>query len=86
MVVGTITTKGRITIPRPVRDRLSLRTGDLIGLTVSEEGTIIIRPRTAHIENVMGKPSRGLRRGRTLEHSVTSPLEAPCSLNSKRPL
>jgi len=58
MTIGTMTSKGQVTIPKPVRDRLHLRTGDRMEFSVSEEGTIIIRPRTSRIEDVMGMLSR----------------------------
>jgi len=54
MTIGTMTSKGQITIPKPVREQLHLRTGDRMEFSVSKEGTIIIRPRTSRIEDVMG--------------------------------
>ena len=54
MTIGTITSKGQITIPKLVREQLHLRTGDRLEFSVSKEGTIIIRPRTSRIEDVMG--------------------------------
>ena len=58
MTIATMTSKGQITIPKTVRDRLHLRTGDRMEFSVAEDGIITIRPRITRIEDVMGMLSR----------------------------
>ena len=43
MLESTITSRGRITVPRAVRTALDLRPGDRIRYTI-EEGVVYIRP------------------------------------------
>ena len=44
---STITSKGQVTIPKAIRDRLGLAAGDTLEFTVDEEGRILARPSTA---------------------------------------
>jgi len=41
---STVTSKGQITIPKAIRDRLGLVEGDTLEFTVDEEGRIVARP------------------------------------------
>jgi len=58
MDTATITSKGQITIPKTVRDRLGLRTGDKVVVSVLAEGAIKMTPKTARIEDVKGMLAR----------------------------
>jgi AbrB family looped-hinge helix DNA binding protein len=44
MPVTTLTSKGQVTIPRPIRDRLGLRTGDCLDFRFAEDGTLVVSP------------------------------------------
>jgi AbrB family looped-hinge helix DNA binding protein len=44
MAASTLTTKGRITIPKEVRDRLGVRGGDRIVFQFDEQDRLILRP------------------------------------------
>jgi antitoxin PrlF len=44
---STVTTKGQVTIPKAIRERLGLVVGDTLEFTVDEEGRIIARPSAA---------------------------------------
>ena len=46
MVSSTLTSKGRITIPREVRDRLGLRKGDRVVFQFDEHGNLLLRQET----------------------------------------
>lgn len=46
MQTSTLTSKGQITIPKPVRDRLGLRTGDVLEFRFTDEGTVALLPRS----------------------------------------
>ena len=43
MASSTLTSKGQITIPREVRDRLGLREGDRIVFQFDEQGNLLLR-------------------------------------------
>ena len=40
----TMTTKGQVTIPREIRERLGLQSGDKIAWSMLSDGTVVVRP------------------------------------------
>jgi antitoxin PrlF len=50
---STLTSKGQVTIPKAIRERLGLSEGDTLEFTLDEAGRIVVRPRTA-AEGVCG--------------------------------
>lgn len=44
MPTSTLTSKGRLTIPKEVRDRLGVQEGDRIVFQFDEQGRVILRP------------------------------------------
>lgn len=46
--------KGKVTIPRDVRERLGLKAGDKIAWTVSSNGTLVVRPKTERLLDLVG--------------------------------
>jgi AbrB family looped-hinge helix DNA binding protein len=61
MTTATLTSKGQVTIPKDVRDKLGLKQGDRLLFTTQPDGSIRVRPRTAHIKDLYGilpKPKR----------------------------
>ena len=61
MPVATVTSKGLITIPKPIRDQLGLRAGDRVDFWVTEEGSVVMRPLTVDLRSLEGmlKSDRG---------------------------
>ena len=58
---STMTSKGQITVPKAVRERLHLNPGDKIEFLVDEDGTVRVIPVTASLRNLKGmvpKPDR----------------------------
>lgn len=58
---ATITSKGQVTIPKAVRDRLHLSPGDRIEFLVDENGAVRVIPVTATLRQLKGmvqKPER----------------------------
>ena len=43
MPVATVTSKGQITVPKAIRERLDIHEGDKIEFTPDEEGRIVVR-------------------------------------------
>lgn len=54
MPIATITSKGQITIPKSVRDRLRLKAGDRLEYVVQKDGTVLMIPMTVHVDKLEG--------------------------------
>lgn len=54
----TMTTKGQVTVPREVRDRLGLKSGDKMVFTMLSDGTVVMRPKTRRLANLAGSLTR----------------------------
>ena len=54
---ATMTTKGQITIPLAVRERLGLLPGDKMDIDVAEDGTLIARRVSTDLGSLIGKLS-----------------------------
>lgn len=63
MAISTITSKGQTTIPKSVRERLHLKTGDRVEFVAQDDGTALIVPATltlAQLKASMPPPSKAL--------------------------
>ena len=61
MATATMTTKGQITIPKVVRDKLRLMAGDKVEFVLSDNREALIRPVSKKVDDVFGllhKPGR----------------------------
>lgn len=54
----TMTSKGQVTVPREIRDRLGLKSGDKMAFTMLSDGTIIMRPKTRRLADLAGSLTR----------------------------
>ncbi len=54
MTTATVTTKGQITIPKPVRDAVGLATGDRVSFVVREDGVVELTPETVDLMSLFG--------------------------------
>lgn len=50
----TMSIKGQVTIPRDVRERLGLQAGDKIAWTILSNGTVVVRPKTRRLSDLVG--------------------------------
>ena len=41
---ATITSKGQVTLPKPIRDRLDLKAGDRIAFSMEDDGRLVVTP------------------------------------------
>ena len=67
MPIGTLTTKGQITIPKAIRQHLKLRTGHQVEFYVDSSGQVILRPRNKDIRSLKGIVRSPHRRPVTVE-------------------
>jgi len=54
MPSSTVTSKGQVTIPKEVRDKLRIGTGDRLSFVVREDGVVELRPETADLRVLYG--------------------------------
>jgi len=61
----TVTSKGQVTIPKQVRERLGIRAGSLVAFELTEGGDVVLRPVAAGRRRVpVGKSRIARLRGR----------------------
>jgi AbrB family looped-hinge helix DNA binding protein len=61
-MAATLTSKGQITIPKAVRDRLNLRSGDRVDFVVEQDGTVRMVPLTASVRELKALVPRPKRK------------------------
>jgi len=49
MTTSTLTSKGQITIPKQVRDRMGLQAGDVLDFRLGEDGTLKVSRRSSSV-------------------------------------
>ena len=54
MSESAVTTKGQVTIPKAVRDRLRIGAGDRVSFVVREDGVVELRPSTVDLKELVG--------------------------------
>ena len=54
----TMTTKGQVTVPREIRDRLGIKSGDKMAFTMLSDGTVVMRPKTRRLADLAGSLTR----------------------------
>ena len=62
-MTSTLTSKGQITIPKVIRDRLGLSEGDKLEFVLYPDGTLSLIPKTHDIRELQGSlpsPARAL--------------------------
>ena len=57
MTTATLTSKGQITIPKEIRDRLMLHSGDKLDFQLTAQGEVLLKPVTRHVDEVFGRLS-----------------------------
>ena len=58
MSAATLTTKGQVTIPKPVRAALGVHAGDRVSFLVREDGVVELRPETTDLKDLFGMLAR----------------------------
>jgi AbrB family looped-hinge helix DNA binding protein len=79
MSVATITSKGQVTIPKDVRTRLHLETGEKISFSVDEEnGSAVMVPMNKTVDEVFGmlrQPGRaGVKSIEAMDRAVAAKM------------
>lgn len=54
----TLNSKGQVTLPREIRDRLGLKPGDKVNFTLLSDGTVVLRAKTKRLTDLAGLLTR----------------------------
>lgn len=54
MPISTVTSKGQVTIPKKIRDRLGLKAGDKLDFQFEGDGSIRVHPVSKRVSEVFG--------------------------------
>jgi antitoxin PrlF len=54
MPTSTLSSKGQIVIPKPVRSLLGLHPGDVVDFVVQESGEVVLRPAVGDVRRLRG--------------------------------
>lgn len=63
----TMSMRGQVTIPRDVRERLGLQAGDKIAWSLLSNGTVVVRPKTRRLVDLVGMLTRPGQPGVTVD-------------------
>ena len=67
MATTTVTSKGQVTIPKPVRDFLRVKPGDRLDFVIQDDGRVLVRAGTISARDLKGILRRRGRRSVTLD-------------------
>lgn len=67
MPTATVTSKGQITLPKTVREKLGVDTGDQVDFVVNEQGDVVVRPLSGDVTRLRGMLARPGRRAISVE-------------------
>jgi len=76
MSIATITSKGQVTIPKNIREKLRLRSGDRLDFQIEKDGTARIQPLCRRPADVFGMLSGKTRVSATLKQIDASLADA----------
>jgi AbrB family looped-hinge helix DNA binding protein len=54
MATATMTSKGQMTVPKSIRERLRIGAGDRIQFVVNEQGEVVVRPARGDVTSLRG--------------------------------
>ena len=76
MATATMTSKGQMTVPRVIRERLRIGAGDRLDFVVNEQGDVVVRPAKGDITALRGllSPARPKKRPVTIADMETAIL------------
>ena len=79
MKESTVTSKGQITIPKVVRERLHLEAGDKVYFDVRDDGSVLMTARNQPLESLFGllKDKVRLKRPLTVAEMNPGSLDDP---------
>jgi AbrB family looped-hinge helix DNA binding protein len=67
MPASTLTSKGQVTIPKPIRDALGVRPGDRVRFVRLDNGTVVVEPETVDVRSLQGMFKHRVKRRISVE-------------------
>lgn len=67
MPVATLTSKGQLTLPKPIRELLKLNPGDAVDFVVAADGTVQVRAGRFDVRDLRGLLKKPGRKAITVE-------------------
>ena len=52
--MSTVSSKGQVTIPKPIRDSLGMKTGDRMSFTLMPDGVVVMRVKNKNVSDLAG--------------------------------
>ncbi|HID81461.1 MAG TPA: AbrB/MazE/SpoVT family DNA-binding domain-containing protein [Chromatiales bacterium] len=62
-MIATMSSKGQVTFPKAIREQLKLEAGDKVEFTITEDGQLLVIPKTAPVKKLKGmlpKPAKAV--------------------------
>lgn len=75
MATATITSKGQTTIPKEIREKLKLHTGDKVDFVMGADGMVMLRPIKVDVRDLYGFMKKPGQRAVTLEEMEQAIVE-----------
>ena len=79
MSTATLTSKGQVTVPKPIREQLRLKTGDRLDFVLESDGRVVIEPAGSDIRSLRGllrRPDRPAVSVREMDAGIARHLAA----------
>jgi AbrB family looped-hinge helix DNA binding protein len=73
MPESTLTSKGQITIPKAVRERLHLEAGDTVYFDMRDDGSVLLVPRNEPLERLFGVLKGASRKRKAISIAEMNP-------------
>ena len=54
MATTTLTRKGQLTLPKPIREFLRVKAGDPVDFVIEDDGRVVVRPATVDVRELKG--------------------------------
>jgi antitoxin PrlF len=84
MASATVTSKGQITIPKDVRERLGLEAGDRVVFVVQSDRDVVLKPAKTDVRELRGMLYRKGRRARSVEEMDEGIVRALADEHARR--
>jgi len=84
MASATVTSKGQITIPKDVRERLGLEAGDRVVFVVQSDRDVVLKPAKTDVRELRGMLYRKGRRPRSVEEMDEGIVRALADEHARR--
>lgn len=76
MAIGTLTSKGQVTVPKEVREHLHLASGDRLEFVIEQSGRVSLQPLGGSVRRLYGMFQRKGRPAPTIEQMEEALIEA----------